>query len=167
MNGHDSTGVLIESKALGALKKTRLRAVDCVLGDCWLLCKPIDGTRQQKPFQFIYSHHNHHRQPLAIIQTHKHELMCKHTQSNGVMLILTLCNVQRRSVCQLKILGKMAFYALSDQFFRALCCGVQMTTATTYTETPQLTLFEFLLLFLVSAVPPIWLISICASNELR
>ena len=67
---------------------------------CWLLCKPIDGTRQQKPFQFIYSHHNHHRQPLAIIQTHKHELMCKHFQSNGVMLILTLCNVQRRSVCQ-------------------------------------------------------------------
>ena len=42
-----------------------------------------------------------------------------------------------------------------------------MTTATTYTETSQLSLFDFLILFLVSAAPPIWLISICASNELR
>ena len=60
-----------------------------------------------------------------------------------VSLLILTCNVQRRSVCQLKILGKMAFYALSDQFFRASCCGVQMATATSYTETSQLSLFDF------------------------
>ena len=48
MNRHDSNGVLIESKALEALKKTRLRAVDCVLGDCWLLCKAIDAAIDNK-----------------------------------------------------------------------------------------------------------------------
>ena len=55
----------------------------------------------------------------------------KHTQSNGSVLF-----VDRRFL----INGFLRFIL---SVFRGLCCGVQMTTATTYTETSQLSLFDF------------------------
>ena len=140
LNRHDSNGVLIESKALEALKKTRLRAVDCVLGDCWLLCKAIDAALDNKSrfnsYTVTTNTTDNHEQSYNHTNTQTHPIQWCHY----LLWLLAICKgvlfVDRRFLIN-------GFLRFIRSVFRALCCGVQMTTATTYSETSQLSLFDF------------------------